>query len=225
LKAHGRCNKLHRIHQAPAGEIAGLTWDMVLDPTAEVGQAIELHDCIAKKNSGRVDGRYRAGHPIPAWRRHVAGQHRQLVRPRLSRRRSYRLLVPFRPPHVHHPSRPVRSQSGRLIARCAATRRSQVDLDHPAVHRRRLRRAAQARRDDLNSDGRKRDQSIRPEPAAGKERCGTHPLSEPDPAGLPFGRHRRVHRRVRSWARRERPEESYPQPEYSGPGSTGWSPP
>jgi integrase len=36
-----------------AGEIAGLTWDMVLDPTGEVGQAIELHDCIAKKNSGR----------------------------------------------------------------------------------------------------------------------------------------------------------------------------
>jgi integrase len=36
-----------------AGEIAGLTWDMVLDPTGEVGQAIELHDCMAKKNSGR----------------------------------------------------------------------------------------------------------------------------------------------------------------------------
>jgi integrase len=36
-----------------AGEIAGLNWDMVLDPTGEIGQAIELHDCIAKKNSGR----------------------------------------------------------------------------------------------------------------------------------------------------------------------------
>jgi integrase len=36
-----------------AGEIAGLTWDMVLDPTGEVGHAIELHDCVAKKNSGR----------------------------------------------------------------------------------------------------------------------------------------------------------------------------
>jgi integrase len=36
-----------------AGEIAGLTWEMVLDPTGEVGQAIELHDHIAKKNSGR----------------------------------------------------------------------------------------------------------------------------------------------------------------------------
>jgi integrase len=36
-----------------AGEIAGLTWDMVLDPIGEVGQAIELHDRVAKKNSGR----------------------------------------------------------------------------------------------------------------------------------------------------------------------------
>src|SRR5271167_1873941 len=36
-----------------AGEIAGLTWDMVLDPTGEVSQAIELHDRVAKKNSGR----------------------------------------------------------------------------------------------------------------------------------------------------------------------------
>jgi integrase len=36
-----------------AGEIAGLTWDIVLDPTGEVGQVIELHDCVAKKNSGR----------------------------------------------------------------------------------------------------------------------------------------------------------------------------
>jgi hypothetical protein len=32
-----------------AGEIAGLTWDMALDPTGEVGHAIELHDCVAKK--------------------------------------------------------------------------------------------------------------------------------------------------------------------------------
>jgi integrase len=36
-----------------AGEIAGLSWDMVLDPSGEVGQLIELHDRVAKKNSGR----------------------------------------------------------------------------------------------------------------------------------------------------------------------------
>jgi hypothetical protein len=32
-----------------AGEIANLTWDMVLDPRAEVGTVIELHDDAAKK--------------------------------------------------------------------------------------------------------------------------------------------------------------------------------
>jgi integrase len=64
-----------------AGEIAGLTWDMVLDPTGEVGQAIELHDCIAKKERWSphsdtpdaadrphrlepANGRCRAGHSI-----------------------------------------------------------------------------------------------------------------------------------------------------------------
>jgi integrase len=37
-----------------AGEIANLTWDMVLDPRGEVGTIIELRDHAAKKGSGRV---------------------------------------------------------------------------------------------------------------------------------------------------------------------------
>lgn len=37
-----------------AGEIAALTWDMVLGPTGEVGSSIELHDSAAKKGSGRL---------------------------------------------------------------------------------------------------------------------------------------------------------------------------
>jgi integrase len=37
-----------------AGEIANLTWDMVLDPNGEVGTAIELRDHAAKKRSGRL---------------------------------------------------------------------------------------------------------------------------------------------------------------------------
>jgi integrase len=37
-----------------AGEIAKLTWDMVLDPTGEVCDVIELRDCAAKKGSGRL---------------------------------------------------------------------------------------------------------------------------------------------------------------------------
>ncbi len=37
-----------------AGEIANLTWPMILEPTGEVGRSIELQDRIAKKGSGRV---------------------------------------------------------------------------------------------------------------------------------------------------------------------------
>jgi integrase len=37
-----------------AGEIAGLTWRMVLDARGEIGDAIELADAIAKKGSGRT---------------------------------------------------------------------------------------------------------------------------------------------------------------------------
>jgi integrase len=37
-----------------AGEIAKLTWDMVLGPTGELGEVIELRDWAAKKGSGRL---------------------------------------------------------------------------------------------------------------------------------------------------------------------------
>src|SRR5216683_1184528 len=37
-----------------AGEIAKLDWSMVLDPSGEIGRAIELRDHAAKKNSGRL---------------------------------------------------------------------------------------------------------------------------------------------------------------------------
>jgi integrase len=37
-----------------AGEIANLTWDMVLDPTGEIGAVIELRDMAAKNGSGRL---------------------------------------------------------------------------------------------------------------------------------------------------------------------------
>lgn len=36
-----------------AGEIANLTWPMVVDPTGEIGPSIELHDAAAKMKSGR----------------------------------------------------------------------------------------------------------------------------------------------------------------------------
>jgi integrase/recombinase XerD len=37
-----------------AGEIANLTWDMVLDPNGAISTAIELRDHAAKKRSGRL---------------------------------------------------------------------------------------------------------------------------------------------------------------------------
>ena len=37
-----------------AAEIANLTWEMVLTPTADIGPAIELHDWAAKKSGGRL---------------------------------------------------------------------------------------------------------------------------------------------------------------------------
>src|SRR3954451_12234368 len=36
-----------------AAEIAKLTWDMVLDPSGEVGRTLELQDKVAKKRGGR----------------------------------------------------------------------------------------------------------------------------------------------------------------------------
>lgn len=36
-----------------AGEIANLTWDMVVDGAGQVGSVIALRDCAAKKRSGR----------------------------------------------------------------------------------------------------------------------------------------------------------------------------
>src|SRR5437899_2208942 len=37
-----------------AGEIARLTWDMVLDASGEIAAVIEVRDCIAKKKRGRL---------------------------------------------------------------------------------------------------------------------------------------------------------------------------
>ena len=37
-----------------ASDVAKLTWDMVLDPTGNVGAGIELRDAVAKNGSGRL---------------------------------------------------------------------------------------------------------------------------------------------------------------------------
>jgi integrase len=57
-----------------AGEIAKLTWDMILDPSGEIGDVIELRDSAAKKGSGRlipIHSSLRAG--LAAWREMTDG--------------------------------------------------------------------------------------------------------------------------------------------------------
>jgi integrase len=57
-----------------AGEIANLTWDMVVGPTGEIGHVIELRDCAAKKKSGRlipIHPSLRAA--LAAWRKLTTG--------------------------------------------------------------------------------------------------------------------------------------------------------
>jgi integrase/recombinase XerD len=57
-----------------AGEIAKLTWDMVLGPTGEIGSVIELRDCAAKKKSGRLIPMHRSLRTaLAAWRKMTTG--------------------------------------------------------------------------------------------------------------------------------------------------------
>jgi integrase len=88
-----------------AGEIAKLTWDMVLDPTGGIGSVIELRDLAAKNGSGRLIPVHPRPSPGPrvlsksvarrwfsysirARRRHDATQYRGLVQSRISQHRS-----------------------------------------------------------------------------------------------------------------------------------------
>ena len=151
-----------------AGEIANLTWDMVLDPTGGISSVIELRDIAAKNGSGRLIpvaprtsacprclsqsfDRQRPGRSIRAWRSDDAIEHRGLVQPRIPEHRSAWLLLPFRTPHVHHPGGAVGSSGRWLAARRPIASRPSVDPNHPTVHRRRHRCPAEAGRHDLTA--------------------------------------------------------------------------
>ena len=105
-----------------AGEIANLTWDMVLDATGRIGGVIELRDSAAKKGSGRIipmhphlraalvawrrcsrGARLRGG--IGARRADDAAQHRRVVQPGVPQHRSARLFVAFGPAGRSSPAR------------------------------------------------------------------------------------------------------------------------
>jgi integrase len=66
-----------------AGEIANLTWDMVVDASGRVGNVIELRDHAAKKGSGRLIpmhpdlvGALLAWRKVSAWSDHVVQSER-----------------------------------------------------------------------------------------------------------------------------------------------------
>ena len=57
-----------------AGEIANLTWDMVVGPTGAVGSGIEVRDCAAKKKGGRrIPTHQDLRTALIAWRAITAG--------------------------------------------------------------------------------------------------------------------------------------------------------
>ena len=136
-----------------AGEIANLTWDMVLEPAGELGTVLELCDGAAKKRSGRqipihpdlrvclaalqpltsgtgpVIASERGGSMAPASIVSWFGESVCSGRP-------HRLLVPFRTAHIHHASRPGRSPGRRVAAGRAAAGWAPVAANHRAVHRR-----------------------------------------------------------------------------------------
>ena len=101
-----------------AGEVAKLTWDMVVEPNGAIGTVIELRDHAAKKRSGRIIPLHAdLRDALLSWRSMTGGtgpvvlsargramtpERRHLVREGLSRHRPSGVLVPFRAPHVHH---------------------------------------------------------------------------------------------------------------------------
>ena len=116
-----------------AADIANLTWEMVLGPTADIGLVIELRDIAAKNSSGRLI----PVHPdlrqaLAAYRRLSTGlgavirsQRGGPMTPlsivvwfnRAFQHWSQRLLVPFGSADVHHPG--GRGSSTRPAVRCA----------------------------------------------------------------------------------------------------------
>ena len=69
-------------------------------------------------------------------REHVAdaAEYRGLVQSRIPRNWSQRVLISLGPSHIHHPGCPARAQGRWFVARRAASGRSPVDPDYPAVH-------------------------------------------------------------------------------------------
>ena len=135
-----------------AGEIANLTWPMVLDANGGLGSTISLHDKAAKKGSGRsVPMHPQLAEALHAWASQSFGDGYVITSERggqmtalsiviwfeksFRKNRPEGLLVPFWPPDLYHPCRKARSQDRRFIAGCPTACRSCLDPNHPSIHR------------------------------------------------------------------------------------------
>ena len=126
-----------------AGEIAKLTWDMVLDPTGDVGSVIELRDHRGQERPRPIDpgpsrsspsprrlsqslDRHRTAYPIRARRSDDAVECGGLVQSRISECRSQRLLVAFGTADVHYP-RGATLCTRPVVRCCAPSKRNRAD--------------------------------------------------------------------------------------------------
>ena len=135
-----------------AGEIANLTWQMVIDPIGEVSTSLELQSRIAKKGSGRVIPIHSDLHSalvkLASIERGPNGPVIQSERGGSMTpvsivcwfARAFRavglggLLIPFRAPHFCHPGRPTGPPSRWLVAGRSTACRAQIDPDYPTLH-------------------------------------------------------------------------------------------
>ena len=135
-----------------AAEIANLTWEMVLTPAAEIGPAIELHDCAAKKSGGRLipihpdlgealrdlRGQIEAAGPVIRSQR---GRPMSPVSIVNWFAKAYR-AIGLQGCSSHSGRRTFITRAARLVHNAGASLRDvqlhggpPVDPDHPAVHR------------------------------------------------------------------------------------------
>ena len=119
-----------------AGEIANLTWDMVLNLRGHVGFVLDLRHSAAKKGSGRIvpvhadlrraliawleiSNELWACHPVRAWRPHDCAQHCSLVQQGFSNHWVEGMLVPLWPTNLHYARRKARPP--QQVGRCATS--------------------------------------------------------------------------------------------------------
>ncbi len=134
-----------------AGEIAKLTWDMVLDPSGQVSSAIELRDWAAKKKSGRTiplhddlatalaSWMIETSSSGPVIRSERGGPMTPIsivnwFKSAYQKSRPRRVQLSFRPSYIHYPSGSAGSQGRRLIAGRSIARRPSIDSNDPGLH-------------------------------------------------------------------------------------------